>query len=126
MRKAAYRVTKVAPDKEDAIVTVIQAGGSTDDNVARWKTQFTGAHDFTRTESKAGDVPVTLVEVHGTYTGGGMMVGESPDPRDGWALVGAIVQTGSQPYFFKMLGPDKTVAAAKHDFQALVDSVHPK
>jgi hypothetical protein len=126
MRKASYRIAKVAGDKEDATVSVIQAGGSVDGNVARWKSQFDGAHDFSRTDNKVGDLPVTIVEVHGTYTGGGVMVGESPDPRLGWALVGAIVPTREQAYFFKMLGPDKTVAAARHDFQTLVDSVHTK
>jgi hypothetical protein len=126
MRKATYRIAKTAGDKEDATVSIIQAGGSVDDNIARWKSQFDGPHDPSRRETKVGDFAVTIAEVHGTYTGGGMMVGESPDPRPGWALVAAIVQTSSQPYFFKMLGPDKTVAAAKSDFQALVDSIRAK
>ena len=126
MRKATYRIAKAAGDKEDATLAVIAAGGSVESNVARWKTQFDQPHDIQRTEGKVGDLQVTTVEIHGTYTGGGVMVGESPDPRPGWALVGAIVPTQDQAYFFKMLGPDKTVAAARHDFQALVDSIHSK
>jgi hypothetical protein len=126
MRLATYHATKASGDPEDATITVIKAGGTLDENVARWKAQFSNAHDFSRSEAKAGNLTVTTVEVHGTYTGGGMMVGASPDPRPGWALVGAIVLAAPQPYFFKMLGPDKTVAATRPDFQALVDSVRPK
>ncbi len=126
MRKATYRIAKAAGDAEDATVSVIQAGGTVDDNVSRWKEQFDAPHDFSRSESTISNLKITMVEVHGTYTGGGVMVGESPNPRPGWALRGAIVSAGPQPYFFKMLGPDKTVAAARQDFQALVDSIHPK
>jgi hypothetical protein len=126
MRKATYRIAKASGDKEDAIVTVIQAGGSVDDNVARWKAQFDGAHDVSRKDTTVNGLAITTVEVHGTYTGGGVMVGESPDPRPGWALVGVIVATAPQPYFYKMLGPDKTVAAARPDLQALVDSTYKK
>jgi hypothetical protein len=126
MRKATYRIAKVAGDTEDATLSVIVAGGSIEDNVARWRSQFDSPHDVTRKDAKVGDLGVNIVEMHGTYTGGGMMVGESPDPRPGWTLLGAIVQTSPQPYFFKMLGPDKTIAAARPDFQALVDSIRAK
>jgi len=126
MRKATYRIAKATGDADDAILSVIVAGGSIDDNVARWKSQFDNPHDFTRKDDKVGDLGVNIVEIHGTYTGGGMMVGESPNPKPGWALVGAIVQTSPQPYFFKMLGPDKTIAQARPEFQALVDSIRAK
>ena len=128
MRKASYTVPKVAPDTEDATVTVIQAGGTIDQNVDRWKSQLQSPHDFSRTDTKRDALDITMVEVHGTYSGAGVMVGESPDPRPGWALVGAII-TGegmTQPWFFKMIGPEKTVASARHDFQSLVDSIHKK
>lgn len=126
MRKATYRIAKSQGDTEDATLSVIVAGGSIEENVARWESQFDSPHDVTRKDAKVGDLGVNIVEMHGTYTGGGMMVGESPNPRPGWALLGAIVQTSPQPYFFKMLGPDKTVAQARTDFQALVDSIRAK
>ena len=128
MRKASYTIPKVAGDNEDATVSVMQAGGSVDQNVTRWKSQLDNAHDFSRSDTQRDGLGVTLVEVHGTYTGAGVMVGESPNPRPGWGLLGAII-TGeglSQPWFFKMIGPDKTVAASRHDFQSLVDSIHKK
>ncbi len=126
MRKATYKVPRASGDADDATVSVVQAGGSVDANVERWYGQFEGLHDQKRTRLRIGALDVTVVEAHGTYTGGGMMVGESPAPKPGWSLLGAIVETAPQPYFFKLLGPDKTVAAAKSDFQALLDSVAPR
>lgn len=126
MRKATYRIKMKPGDSEDATVSVIQAGGSVDSNVERWKSQFDNPHDIKRSDKTVGPITVTTVEVHGTFTGGGVMMGDSPNPRPGWTLVGAIVPTASQPYFFKMLGPDNTVAASRPDFQALVDSIRAK
>jgi len=126
MRKATYKVPRASGDADDATVSVIQAGGTIDANVERWYGQFEGLHDRKRTQLRVGPLQVTVVEAHGTYTGGGVMVGESPAPKPGWSLLGAIVETAPQPYFFKMLGPEKTVDAAKGDFQALLDSLAPR
>ncbi len=126
MRKATYKVARAAGDGDDATVSVIQAGGTVDANVERWYGQFNNVHDQKRNELRVGPLKVTVVEAHGTYTGGGVMVGESPNPKPGWALLGAIVETSPQPYFFKMLGPDKTVSSAQADFQALINSLKPK
>jgi hypothetical protein len=45
--------------------------------------------------------------------------------KPGWALLGAIVD-GSPPTFFKLTGPDATVAAAQGDFDKLVNSLRAK
>ena len=38
-------------------------------------------------------------------------------------LLGAIVQTPSTGYFLKMIGPEKTMAAAEADFDRLIASI---
>ena len=38
-------------------------------------------------------------------------------------LLGAIVQTPSTGYFFKMIGPEKTMAAAEAGFDRLIASI---
>ncbi|HSQ66014.1 MAG TPA: hypothetical protein VLM85_22485 [Polyangiaceae bacterium] len=126
MRKATYKVPRASGDADDATVSVIQAGGTVDANVERWYGQFQGVHDQKRTQLRVGPLRVTVVEAHGTYTGGGVMVGESPAPKPGWSMLGAIVEIAPQPYFFKMLGPEKTVSAARGDFQALLGSLVPR
>jgi hypothetical protein len=123
MRKATYKIAAAPGDSEGAEVSVSQAGGELDDNINRWAGQFGGATP-TRTERTVNGIKVVIVELHGTYSAGGMM-GKPQPPKAKYALLGAIV--ASEPWhFFKMWGPDKTVAAAKPDFDKLVGSVRGK
>jgi hypothetical protein len=43
--------------------------------------------------------------------------------KTGFRLRAAVVETPRGPYYIKMTGPAKTLAAAAPDFQALVDSL---
>ncbi len=130
MRKATFKIPRAAGDSEDAELSVMSAGGSVDMNIERWAGQFgkKGA-DVTRTARKVGDLAVTLVEVKGVYAGSGMPGTDPGPPKEGWALLGAIVVgPGASPgpsgtTFFKMTGPEKTVAAAKPDFDKFVGSM---
>lgn len=130
MRKATFKIPRAAGDSEDAELSVMSAGGSVDMNIERWAGQFgkKGA-DVTRTARKVGDLAVTLVEVKGVYAGSGMPGADPGPPKEGWALLGAIVVgPGASPgpsgtTFFKMTGPEKTVAAAKPDFDKFVGSM---
>ena len=45
--------------------------------------------------------------------------------RKGWSLLGAVVETSSSPYFFKMTGPTASVKAARGAFMALLDGLTP-
>jgi hypothetical protein len=124
MRKATYKIKRAEGDPEDAEMSVSQAGGSIDANVERWVKQFepkAGAEPR-RSQRAVGDLKVTVVEVQGTFASG--MPGMGPgQPKTGWALLGAIVETPSgQPWFFKLTGPEKTVTAAKAAFDKLIDS----
>jgi len=126
MRKATYQIPRAEGDAEDAEMSVIQAGGTTEMNIQRWAGQFTQkSGEVKRTERKVGDLNVTVVEIHGTFAGSGMPGAPSGPPKEGYALLGAIVDT-STPTFFKMTGPEKTVAAAKPAFDKLVDSLRAK
>lgn len=128
-RKATYKFAKVAGDADDAELAVSQALGGVDANVERWGKQFGDAQP--KTEKKTiHDLPVTVVEVKGTYAGGGgpmMGIGRTkPEPKEKYMLLGAIVDQGEHQTFFKMVGPEKTVTAAKKDFEKLVSTVRAK
>jgi len=128
MRKATYRIPHAASDTEDAELSVSQAGGTVELNVDRWAGQLGAKPESVKREKKhVGGLDVTVVEIHGTYSGMGMpgVAAGSSAAKPGWALLGAIVETPT-PTFFKMTGPDKTVAAARADFDRLVESVHAK
>jgi hypothetical protein len=127
MRKATYHVKAAPGDAEDAELSVSQAGGTVDMNIKRWAGQFEqkpGAGP--KSEPRlVGDFKVTVVEMHGTWSGSGMPGTPAGPPKPGYALLGAIVDT-STPTFFKLTGPEKTVMAAKADFDKLVQSLRAK
>jgi hypothetical protein len=119
MRVATYRPS---PEIE---VSVARAGGSTEANIERWIGQFDGAGPAARADKVVRGLAVKVVEVSGTYAGGGMMPGAS-EPHPGWTLVGAVVETPGSHYFFKMLGPTEQVVAARASFDALIASITPR
>jgi hypothetical protein len=124
MRKATFKIPKAAGDTEDAELTVMAAGGGVDANIKRWSGQFGNAEPKKEQRSPNG-LKVTVVEIKGTYASGGMMGGAST-PKDKYMLLGAVVDAGDRQHFFKMTGPEKTVTAAKKDFDAFVASFRAK
>jgi len=124
MRKATYKIPKAHGDTEDADFSVMTAGGGVDSNIKRWAGQFGNAQPTTSPRTVNG-LKVMVVEIKGTYAGGGMMGGAAAS-REHQMLLGAIVDRGETQEFFKMVGPEKTVTAAKPDFDKLVSSLHVK
>jgi hypothetical protein len=123
MRLATYRIPRADGDTQDTDLSVVQAGGTTDANIDRWLGQFDQAGKDTRTVKVVHGMKVTIVEVQGSYLGGGMTADNKPTSNPGWALLAAIVETPGTPTFFKMVGPAKSVVAARPAFGALLASV---
>jgi hypothetical protein len=126
MRLATYRVP--GPSADAAEMAVARAGGSTDANIERWRGQFAGGTDDKpkRVEKTVHGLKVTIVELAGTYTPTSMMPGAAPgEPRPGWALLAAIVETQGSPYFFKLVGPSAAIRAARAHFDGLIASISP-
>lgn len=125
MRRATYEVP-ASGDGGGAELTVSTAGGGVEANVTRWASQFGDAKPKTETRTVQG-LKITTVEIKGTYAGGGpMMGGGAATPKEHAMLLGAIVEQGDREHFFKMTGSEKTLTAAKKDFDALVASIRPK
>lgn len=126
MRKATYKIPKAPGDAEDAELTVSAAAGGVDANIKRWSGQFGDADAKTDARAPNG-LKVTVVEIKGTFASGGMgMMGGPTTPKDHYMLLGAVVDGGDRQHFFKMTGPEKTVTAAKKDFDAFVASFRAK
>jgi hypothetical protein len=126
MRKATYKIPKVGADPEDAELSVTQVGGGVEANIKRWQGQFEGAPALKVSDRTVGSLKVSIVEGHGTFTGGGMPGGPPAEAKKDWALLGAIVASVDPPYFFKLTGPEKTLAAARDDFDRFVGSLRTK
>lgn len=122
MRKATFKVPRQGGDTEDAELTVSAAAGSREANLSRWYNQFGQVEPSKKEERTINGLPVTIVEVKGPY--GGM--GGGPK-KEGYMLLGAIVPgPAPQQHFFKLTGPEKTVTAARKDFDAFVSSLRAK
>jgi hypothetical protein len=128
MRKATFKIPRAEGDPEDAELAVSQAGGTVDANVQRWAGQFERSKDdpVARKQMKVGDLDVTVVELHGTFAGGGMPGAAPAGPKPNWAMLGAIVETQGSLTFFKLTGPEKTVQSAKPAFDKFVEGFRAK
>jgi len=133
MRVATYRIPPAKGDAESGELAIFYfgqgQGGGVDANVKRWVGQFQKPDgspipekEAKTKKSTANGLPVTTVDVKGTYAGGGPMMGPS-SPKPGFRLLGAIVEGPEGAVFFKLTGPEKTVAAADKPFRKMVDSV---
>jgi hypothetical protein len=134
MRKAQYRLPRVAGDPEDGELVVFHfpgQGGSIEANIKRWVGQFSpdetggGPSQAEVTPRTANGVPLMLVDVSGTYrpSSGPMM--RPGDPKQGYRMLAAIAQTPSGPWFFKLTGPRKTIDKWHPDFLAFLDTIRP-
>lgn len=103
-------------------------GGSPKANIERWASQFRRADgtpvvDALKTRGiKVGDVPVTLVEVSGTFVGGMGGGPTGPEQRDHMMLA-AIAEGPDANWFFRAIGPRATLAAARADFEKMARSI---
>lgn len=129
MRRAQYRVPSPAGDGE-CVVFYFGAGqgGDPEANAARWADQFIlpgggPARDKLKsTRIEVGGMRVLMVEVAGTYAGGGMM-GQPQPPKPNSMLLGAVAEGSDANWFFKFTGPEKTVGSQRAAFEGLVKSL---
>ncbi len=129
MRKAQLKVAPVDGDREPAELVLFVfpnaagGGGAVEMNIERWRKQFSDADgDAAAAETKAvkgANVDATRVEVAGTYKDPFAPGG----PREGYRLLGAIVVTKNAGYFFKMVGPDKTMKALAPEFDQMIKTL---
>lgn len=135
IRRAGYAAPKVGDDKEDAEVLVLFYGtgaeGDRDKVWDPWFKQFDGdaKKDATREQLKAGDNDVEVFEFLGSYKlfMGPRKPGQKTSPvqmvKEHFRMIGVVVHTKDRGnWFFRMVGPDATVLAAKSDFLAMVQS----
>ncbi len=130
MRKATYRAPRAEGDKEEPELSVFyfgpSQGGGVEANITRWVSQFPGTKPDAvhREDRSANGLTQHVVAIdHGAFTSG--MPGDQATMKDAFALLGAIVEAPSGSYFFKLVGPEASVKAARAAFYHLLDSVKP-
>ncbi len=126
MRKATFKIAKSGGDADDAELAISSAAGGVEANIKRWEGQF-GPEAKAKTEARTvHGLKVTVVEIKGKVAGGGMMGMPATAAKDNQMLLGAVVDAGDRQHFFKMVGGEKTVTAAKKDFDKFVSSFRGK
>jgi hypothetical protein len=120
MRVAQFAVPRAAGDTQDAEFVLYYFGGSggtVEANIERWLGQMQQPDGgptsavARRQSRKVNGLNVTLVDVSGTYvaemTPGSPQRHNSPNFR----LRAAVIETPNGPYFIKLTGPARTMAA---------------
>ena len=134
MRKGQFILPKQDGDTADAEMVVFYfgagQGGSVDANIDRWIGQISQP-DGSSSKAKANttkrtiaDLPVTLVDVSGTYQALMMPGGGDQSPHSGYRMIAAVVETNEGPWFFKLVGPEKTVSKWSASFDQFINSLH--
>jgi hypothetical protein len=132
MRVAQYSIPRAGGDAQDAELVVYYfggTGGSVEANIERWVGQMQqpdgrpSSAVMKRQSRTVNGLKVTLVDVPGTYvaemTPGATQRHNSPN----FHLRAAVIETANGPYFIKLTGPAKTVAASEKAFESFLGSV---
>ena len=132
MRVAQFSVPRSVGDAQDGELVVYYfggAGGTIEANIDRWVAQMQqpdgrpSSAVAKRQSRTVNGLKVTLVDVPGTYiaevTPGSTERHNSPN----FHLRAAVIETSNGPYFIKLTGPAKTIAAAEKAFESFLASV---
>jgi hypothetical protein len=132
MRVAQFALPRAAGDAQDAELVVYYFGGSggtVEANIERWVGQMQQPDGrpssvvAKRQSRTVNGLKVTVVDVPGTYVA--EMTPGSPQRHNSpnFHLRAAVIETSNGPYFVKLTGPVKTIAAAEKQIEQFLASV---
>ncbi len=130
MRKATYKTPGVGGSEGGELAVFYfgpQQGGDVKANIDRWVAQFKDVPEggVTQDQQEVNGLVQHVVTVKsGTYSGSMMMGGGQEKPDQG--MLGAVVESPSGKYFFKLTGPSKAVDDQRDEFFALLKSMKTK
>ena len=99
-------------------------GGGVENNFERWlgQVQSDGVAKPERGSFEANGFRISWIDARGTLLPSGMGSGPAT-PQPGSRLLGAVVEGDGGPWFFKLTGPDATLAAEREPFLTMLRSV---
>lgn len=129
LRLAQFVLPHSPEDREDAQLVVFnRIGGNVEQNLERWYGQFTQpdqipSRERARVSQLSGNqLPITTVYLEGTYSGSGMMGARETEKED-YCLLAAIVETPEGAYYFKTVGPRRTVNFWRGEFDNFITTL---
>jgi hypothetical protein len=127
MRRAQFTLPRAEGDGEDGSVVVFHfggEGGGVQANLDRWIGFVEGGKSSAKTEKlEVNGMPVTFLDVSGTYDAGAAMAGSGKKPD--WRVLGAIIEAPSGNWFVRAAGPRKTMESHAAAFREYVQSARP-
>jgi len=127
MRLATYAIPAKGGDADGGECAVFyfgpNQGGGAAENLDRWVGQFDHPSQPERSQVEIAGFKVWRVHVKGAYLAPSGPMMQSSGSKPGYALNGAIVEGPAGRVFFKLTGPEKTVAASANDFEKLLKSM---
>jgi hypothetical protein len=132
MRVAQFALPRASGDGEDGELVVYYfggSGGSVEANIDRWVGQMQqpdgrpSSAVMKRESRTINGLKMTLVDVSGTYVAEMMPGSTQHHNNPAFRLRAAVIETSNGPYFVKLTGPAKTIAANEKQFEAFLSSV---
>jgi hypothetical protein len=122
LRLGQFKIPAVEGDTDQAELYVTPPiGGTAKANIQRWVNQFQASgRQVKMTKGTCPQGEYVFVELSGTYNKpDGPPVLQKTKPVEGYRMMGVMLTVqGGGNYFFRMTGPDKTVAAQAEAFRA--------
>jgi len=136
MRKAQFTLPHVVNDTEDAELVVFYfgagQGGSVEANLERWYGQFAqpdgsvSSEKASVTRDVVDGMNLTNVDLSGTYVAPTMPGNAEHYNKPNFRMLAAVLETSQGPYFFKLVGPQQTVAHWAKSFSQFMKSAKQK
>lgn len=136
VQKGAYKVPTVGADKEEPQLQILFYGTGSEGDSEKRLSEFLGdfdgnaAQNAKRESFGVKEFKIEMVEAAGTFKiGMGPKVGpkkKSPMQmvKENFRLIVAVVKTPDRGnWFFKLVGPDESVQAARAAFRTLLESL---
>ena len=125
--EAELKVAATDEGVQDGRITMMRAGGSIPENIARWEGQFAGADGAETKKVEIAGKQVHFVDIGGTFQesmGRGQFARGNQVARENYRMSAAIVETGDHGnYFFKFIGPKSVVEPNVEAFKKMIQSM---
>ena len=132
LRVAQFELPRASGDPEDAELVAYYfggEGGTVEANLERWTNQMLqpdgrpSSDVVTTTIFEVAGMPITVLDVPGIFSAEVHPGSRMRYYKRGYRLKAAVVETPSGPYFFKLVGPGRTVDRWESGFNTLLASV---
>jgi gluconolactonase len=130
MRLAQFGVPTVEGEKgriEMVVSSFVGGGGGVQANLDRWKGQFDSIEGEPKIEKiEVEDATITTFDATGVFIHKDFPMQPKGELKPGWRMLAAIVELPDRdPYFFKLVGPQRSVGAQAESFERMFKECKP-